>query len=187
MKDSTLSQILHPTNACQSHPTLINAVKISLQNAVLHKKICNVILINHNFWQVWNILSLTKCIMLCIIIILPDHHLWAKTSQIQCSTILSTRTQHGASVQLFCKAFRPKCVLWHFGRRILLESRLWLFLFSVNMYLGDRPFKALYTYKNSILLPCSRNWGHVCLSKKVHIWSSVVIVNKSWTPLLQFF
>ncbi len=47
MKDPTSSQILQPTSACQSHPTLINAVKISMQNAVFYNKICNVILINH--------------------------------------------------------------------------------------------------------------------------------------------
>ncbi len=49
MKDPTSSQIFQPTNACQSHPTLINAVKISMQNAVFYSKICNVILINHIF------------------------------------------------------------------------------------------------------------------------------------------
>ncbi len=49
MKDPTSSQILQPTNACQSHPTLIYAVKISMQNAVFYNKICNVILINHTF------------------------------------------------------------------------------------------------------------------------------------------
>ncbi len=49
MKDPTSSQILKTTNACQSHPPLINAVKISMQNAVFYNKICNVILINHNF------------------------------------------------------------------------------------------------------------------------------------------
>ncbi len=53
-------------NTCQSYPTVINAVKISMQNAVFYNKICNVILINHIFWQVWNISKLTKCIMLCI-------------------------------------------------------------------------------------------------------------------------
>ncbi len=49
MKDPISSQILQPTNACQSHPILINAVKISIQNAVFYNKICNVILINHTF------------------------------------------------------------------------------------------------------------------------------------------
>ncbi len=63
IKDLTSSQILQPTNACQSHPTLIDALKISMQNAVFYNKICNVILINQTFWQVWNILSLTKCII----------------------------------------------------------------------------------------------------------------------------
>ncbi len=52
MKGPTLSQILQPTNACQSHPTLIDPVKISMQNAVFYNKICNVILINHTFYQV---------------------------------------------------------------------------------------------------------------------------------------
>ncbi len=66
MKDPTSNQILQPTNACQSYPTLINAVKISMQNTVFYIKICHVILMNHTFWQVWNILSLTKCIMLRI-------------------------------------------------------------------------------------------------------------------------
>ncbi len=66
LKDPTSSQILQPTNACQSHPTFTYAVKISMQNAVFYNKICNVILINHICWQVWNILSLTKCIMLHI-------------------------------------------------------------------------------------------------------------------------
>ncbi len=33
-----------------------------------------------------------------------DPLLWAKTSQIQCSSIFSTRTQYDASVQLYCKA-----------------------------------------------------------------------------------
>ncbi len=37
-----------------------------MQNALFYNKICNVILINHTFWQVWNILNLTKCIMLRI-------------------------------------------------------------------------------------------------------------------------
>ncbi len=49
----------------------------------------------------------------------------------------------------YANDLRPTFVVWHFGRRILLsEHRLWLLLFSVNiycMYLGDRPFKALYT------------------------------------------
>ncbi len=49
MKDPTSSQILQPTNACQSHTTFMNAVKISMQNAVFCNKICNIILINHNF------------------------------------------------------------------------------------------------------------------------------------------
>ncbi len=49
MKDPTLSHILQPTNACQSPHTLINAVKISMQNAVFYNKICYVILINHTF------------------------------------------------------------------------------------------------------------------------------------------
>ncbi len=49
IKDPTSSQILQPTNACQSHPTVIIAVKISMQNAVFYNKICNVILINHTF------------------------------------------------------------------------------------------------------------------------------------------
>ncbi len=77
-----------------------------MQNAVFYNKICNVILINHTFWQVWNILRLTKCIMLCIYIyfaiklLFCQTHVWGKTSQIQCSSILSTRTQYGASVQL---------------------------------------------------------------------------------------
>ncbi len=43
MKDPTSSQILQPTNACQSHPTVINAVQISMQNAVFYNKLCNVI------------------------------------------------------------------------------------------------------------------------------------------------
>ncbi len=47
MKDPTSSQILQPTNACQSHPTFINAVKISMQNEVFYNKIYNVILLNH--------------------------------------------------------------------------------------------------------------------------------------------
>ncbi len=49
MKDLTSSQILQPTNACQSHPTVIKAVTMSMQNAVFYNKICNVILINHTF------------------------------------------------------------------------------------------------------------------------------------------
>ncbi len=49
MNDPTLSQILQSTNACQSHPTVINVVKISMQNAVFYNKICHVILINHTF------------------------------------------------------------------------------------------------------------------------------------------
>ncbi len=49
VKDPTSCQILQPTNACQCHPTLINAVKISKQNAVFYSKICNVISINHTF------------------------------------------------------------------------------------------------------------------------------------------
>ncbi len=55
MKDLTSSQILQPTNAYQSHPTFICAVKILIQNAVFYNKICNVILRNHTFWHVWNI------------------------------------------------------------------------------------------------------------------------------------
>ncbi len=47
----------------------------------------------------------------------------------------------------YANDLRPKFVVWHFGRRILLsERRLWLVLFSVNlhcMYLGNRLFKAL--------------------------------------------
>ncbi len=39
MKDPTSSQILQPTNACQSNPTLINAVKILMQNAIFYNKI----------------------------------------------------------------------------------------------------------------------------------------------------
>ncbi len=49
MNDLTSSQILQPINVCQSHPTFINAVKISMQNAVYYNKICNVILIKHTF------------------------------------------------------------------------------------------------------------------------------------------
>ncbi len=49
MKDHTSRQILQPTNACQSHPTFIYAVKISMQNTVFYNKICNVIFINHTF------------------------------------------------------------------------------------------------------------------------------------------
>ncbi len=52
MKDPISSQILQPTNACQTHSTIVNAVKISMQNAVFYNKICNVILINHTFCQV---------------------------------------------------------------------------------------------------------------------------------------
>ncbi len=55
MKAPSSSQILPRTNACQSQPTVINAVKISMQNAVFYNKICNVNLINLSFWQVWNI------------------------------------------------------------------------------------------------------------------------------------
>ncbi len=49
MKAPISNQILQRTNACQSHPTVINAVKISMQNVVFYNKICNVILINHTF------------------------------------------------------------------------------------------------------------------------------------------
>ncbi len=49
MKDPTSSQTLQPTNACQFYHTLINAVKISMQNAIFYNKICNVISINHTF------------------------------------------------------------------------------------------------------------------------------------------
>ncbi len=111
LKDPTSSQILQPTNACQSHPTFIYAVKISMQNAVFCIKICNVILINHTFQQVSNILSLTKCIMLRIYNYFAIKLLFCQTLicelkqyQIQCSSILSTMTQYGASVQLYCKA-----------------------------------------------------------------------------------
>ncbi len=44
MKGPISSKILQPTNACQSHPTLISVVKISMQNAIFYNKICNVIL-----------------------------------------------------------------------------------------------------------------------------------------------
>ncbi len=48
------------TYKCMSIPPHICiCCQISMQNAVFYKKICNVILINHTFWQVWNILSLT--------------------------------------------------------------------------------------------------------------------------------
>ncbi len=49
MKDPTSNQMLQSTNACHFHPTVINAVKISIQNAVFYNKICNGILINHTF------------------------------------------------------------------------------------------------------------------------------------------
>ncbi len=116
LKDPTSSQIFQPTNACQSHLTFIYAVKISMQNAVFYNKICNVALINHT-------LSLTKCIMLCIYNYLAKKLLFCQTLicelkqyQIQCSSILSTRTQYGASVQLYCKAL----------------IRIWFFLILIS-------------------------------------------------------
>ncbi len=50
-------------------------------------------------------------------IILPDPHLWAKSSQIQCSSILCTCTQYGASMRLYCNAlnlpFHTKWARFH--------------------------------------------------------------------------
>ncbi len=35
----------------------------------------------------------------------------------------------------YANDFKPKFVVWYFGRRMLLsERRLWLFLFSVNIH-----------------------------------------------------
>ncbi len=49
MKDCISSQILQPTNACQSAPHTYNSVKISMQTAIFYNKICNIISINHTF------------------------------------------------------------------------------------------------------------------------------------------
>ncbi len=42
MKDPTSSQILQPTNACQSHPHTYKCCQN--ENAIFYNKICNVIL-----------------------------------------------------------------------------------------------------------------------------------------------
>ncbi len=52
------------TYKCMSIP--LHIYKCCQNINAFYNKICNVILVNHTFWQVWNILSLTKCIMLCI-------------------------------------------------------------------------------------------------------------------------
>ncbi len=100
------------TYKCMSvAPHTYNAVKISIKTAVFYNKICNVISINHTFWQYWNSLSVTRCIRLLSYNDFPNKILFFKTLICELkylkfpgSCILSTRTQYGASVQLYHNA-----------------------------------------------------------------------------------
>ncbi len=101
------------TYKCMSiTPHIYNAVKISMQTAVFYNRICNVISINHTFWQDWNSLSLTKCIMLFTYNYFANKILFWQTlicepKYLQFSSILcKTSTQYGASVQLYHKALK---------------------------------------------------------------------------------
>ncbi len=62
-------------------------------------------------------------------------------TQIQCSSILSTRTQYGASVQLYCKALKAQCIY------------VYLFhVYSVNRENDIRPKLALHCSTEIMIL-----------------------------------
>ncbi len=85
----------------------------------------------------------------------------------------------------YANDLRPNYLVWHFGRRIVLsERKLWLFCLVWTYIVCTW---GLAYFNDWTWWQCSGNWGYVCLSKKVHIWSIVVILNKSQTLLLQFF
>ncbi len=84
-------------NILQNHTTNINEISHINPNFATYKCMS---IPPHTYKCYQNI----NAICAFIIIILPDPALWAKISQIQCSSILSTRTQYGTSVQLYCKA-----------------------------------------------------------------------------------